>query len=1750
MNILPLLQVSITKMNLNLVLLAICVVVAKSSASGTCPVSLGEFNTNDASEDQSDTTSALISIQMNCTGIIYGINLNATESARIDYAIGRELTPRGQNGTVYFLQGYTSVTTRKGLNVFKLPGLSFEKNDIVVLFSTKNILRDDNGSLNASMYLFSHRGFALQNISSSNVMLNIFSNSTPRMSRVPVMLILRESYALRVKVGEQKESNHVQFEFKAPLEPVQAAQIQYREGNLTGAELQFIWVDNKGEPITETGYFNINSIILVEVLRKYSGQNIVIKVKQYHFKTEFFELVLEFPVSWSWSSWSHWASCLFSDSSNTTTERRRERQCIYMNQQTSFRNCPGNQSESIGCTPPCSECTSSCFPCGGNMNCATGQISAEIPANRTHYPTQYCTWIIERPVGFSIELTFIKLDVGNWECANERISVFDGVGEEECLVGVLCRRKIENRYRSNSNAVQIVFKSGERSDRSAAFNITYTSYQMNTSNGTQPTTCQTCGGIRNSTNGIIMPRLSLDGTYLPNENCLWRIICPEFQIIFFKIENVQFSSTNDFLELREFVNGGEYLYVISSDLEFYSLSNSVNLTFRSSRNRQSLGFRIHYQALNYSQYVDIEPTRSGSLYNYVSTIASGHVGAPVLAMTPYMMTPNMMTPYMTSSVLPQVPRKTSHFCHVSVLIDWSSWNECSPYDDDTFYGTRYRERICKQITIQKDNGCLVSNTSNCHVVEETFLKDSEDTCNITCIRNGSSVCDSSFNFTQVGCISSLQQNETCRAKRRCVIPFYGQWSEWSSCQLIEQRQNYSNGVQSRNRVCTKISYVTKFSNQCTISHTKKKICPYSQIYKNEHSYQSPESPYTVCDSRCIGNNTQVCKATIVLSNRCRGASTQQMPCNVTLETATIHSSLDCNVTTCGPIWTNWGDCTNLCGRSTRSRYAACTKDNLCDDYLKQTEPCSLPPCAVNGAWTEWGSWSDCNKTCIGGIQTRVRSCNNPAPRNGGLDCFGISNENMECNFRPCPVDGKWAQWSAWSYCDQPCNSGRSWRRRRCDSPAPEFGGLPCPGAESEYLYCNHHECSALRVDAMLDFTTETYATGLNQSLRSQLHAELKNDVMLIFNNSNIIDNVTVDCHFNDTLSCGISIFFKRVAKDGIVLFQNQIEDVGYLNSMAVSNWVISSNDTPSAPLLLTCQSLSPTEIRLQWDRIVFHKKIAGYVIYYRELGKSTWERIAESPLANNYTVADLKQFTLHTFRVSASTMHGNGISTNFIDCITVEGAPLVPPRNFQCRTTSFVSLYLEWDHLPDYEWRGIRSAYNIEYRSYKSFEDWKNVSVPSDVPFFSLTNLKPFTMYEVKVSAATRSGRGPSSWIYCKTAEGVPTSPPSKLRATLITNDGDILVQWSELPKNVTDGVLTGYKLCHSVVLKSDEKVQYEVEHCSILPEYANADVVKGFALNVKVMFKVAGITAAGSGPFSPPVYIETCLCPRNVYVSWYESKPYIHGTLTSEVSGLLASFVKGAIQHECGLCSGKADHMFGNVTLYFNKTKSGKRARLKNENELKNRLSNDAHIFMPILIKQCKSASQENLRQVLVLEDPGFVLIVKEESSKLRVLINIIATAWPPVAVCILLGTLLGILLWFLERKENPVEFNVDSYIRGLCSGAWWGYITMTTVGYGDITPKSYYGKLVSIVWMLVGPVLNGMVVGIITTGLTTSLVGYDTNLNGKTVATVANSSQYNFAVRRNAKVFDGDCYINHPRLRLTNILKQSALLPVRGTC
>ncbi|XP_075884531.1 A disintegrin and metalloproteinase with thrombospondin motifs 18 [Nelusetta ayraudi] len=61
------------------------------------------------------------------------------------------------------------------------------------------------------------------------------------------------------------------------------------------------------------------------------------------------------------------------------------------------------------------------------------------------------------------------------------------------------------------------------------------------------------------------------------------------------------------------------------------------------------------------------------------------------------------------------------------------------------------------------------------------------------------------------------------------------------------------------------------------------------------------------------------------------------------------------------------------------------------------------PRAVNGQWSAWSQWSDCSRTCGGGVMFRERSCSSPRPQNSGKFCPGSSRLNQLCNTRPCPI---------------------------------------------------------------------------------------------------------------------------------------------------------------------------------------------------------------------------------------------------------------------------------------------------------------------------------------------------------------------------------------------------------------------------------------------------------------------------------------------------------------------------------------------------------------------------------------------------------------------------------------------------------------------------------------------------------------------------------------------------------------------------
>merc|ERR1712215_10885 len=91
-----------------------------------------------------------------------------------------------------------------------------------------------------------------------------------------------------------------------------------------------------------------------------------------------------------------------------------------------------------------------------------------------------------------------------------------------------------------------------------------------------------------------------------------------------------------------------------------------------------------------------------------------------------------------------------------------------------------------------------------------------------------------------------------------------------------------------------------------------------------------------------------------------------------------------------------------------------------------------------------------------------RTCNNPAPKNGGANCAGSWYTYVKCNTKACvtKVNGGWSSWVDYTRCSKTCGTGYHYKKRTCNNPAPKNGGANCPGSWYKYTSCNTKSCGS------------------------------------------------------------------------------------------------------------------------------------------------------------------------------------------------------------------------------------------------------------------------------------------------------------------------------------------------------------------------------------------------------------------------------------------------------------------------------------------------------------------------------------------------------------------------------------------------------------------------------------------------------------------------------------------------------------------
>ena len=77
-----------------------------------------------------------------------------------------------------------------------------------------------------------------------------------------------------------------------------------------------------------------------------------------------------------------------------------------------------------------------------------------------------------------------------------------------------------------------------------------------------------------------------------------------------------------------------------------------------------------------------------------------------------------------------------------------------------------------------------------------------------------------------------------------------------------------------------------------------------------------------------------------------------------------------------------------------------------------------------------------------------------------------------------------------------------------------------------------------------------------------------------------------------------------------------------------------------------------------------------------------------------------------------------------------------------------------------------------------------------------------------------------------------------------------------------------------------------------------------------------------------------------------------------------------------------------------------------------------------------------------------------------------------------IILLIIASCLMYYVEHQAQPEAFS------SIPAAMWWAVATLTTVGYGDIVPKTLFGKILGAVIALIGIGLFAMPAGILAAG------------------------------------------------------------------
>jgi len=150
---------------------------------------------------------------------------------------------------------------------------------------------------------------------------------------------------------------------------------------------------------------------------------------------------------------------------------------------------------------------------------------------------------------------------------------------------------------------------------------------------------------------------------------------------------------------------------------------------------------------------------------------------------------------------------------------------------------------------------------------------------------------------------------------------------------------------------------------------------------------------------------------------------------------------------------------------------------------------------------------------------------------------------------------------------------------------------------------------------------------------------------------------------------------------------------------------------------------------------------------------------------------------------------------------------------------------------------------------------------------------------------------------------------------------------------------------------------------------------------------------------------------------------------------------------------------------------------------------------------------------------DSGLILAVKKshDSKFFDLILKILKVVGYSLLIFLVGLTIVAHAIWFLEKSDGDPKSFPTNYKRGIIDAYWWAVVTMTTVGYGDKTPKRIIGRVIASIWMIIGIIWFAAFTATLTSSMTINRIEHGEikglkDLSDKTVSVIKGTTSENY--------------------------------------